>query len=581
MHIQRVETTPIEGQKMGTSGLRKKVKVVASTPHFLENFIQSVFNFILNKENQIITENKDNENNTFYQLVIGGDGRYYNKQAIQTILEVLYANCVNLKIKVHVLIGQNGLVSTPAVSCMIRKYKAELGGLILTASHNPGGEQNDWGIKYNTPNGGPAPEKVTDKIFEISQNIKEYFICKDLPNIDLSQVNDKAFGSDYLKVSIIDAVNDYFELLNTIFDMNAIKELLSNHDFNFLFDAMHGVTGLYAKRILHDQLGAKTENLLNCDPKEDFGGGHPDPNLTYAEELVKRVLKDEESKFDFGAASDGDGDRNMVLGKHFFVNPSDSVAIIADYAQKCIPYFKKNSIKGLARSMPTSTAIDRVAKELGVEIYETPTGWKYFGNLFDAGKLSICGEESFGTGSDHIREKDGMWAVLSWLSILAYEKSINKNVSVKDIVVNHWKKYGRSYYSRYDYEEVSADGANSMMNYIRDNYVSNDNTTINENSLLKELNIVKCEEFSYLDPIDQSFTGKQGFIFKLSDGSRIIFRLSGTGSAGATIRVYFEKYNATFIEGDPLEEVKTLAEIALRVSKLQEFTGRNSPTVIT
>jgi len=579
-----VKTQPIPGQKMGTSGLRVKVRLVEQTPNFLENFSQSVFNIILSQE--YLLENKissEKQSENFLQLVIGGDGRYYNKTAIQTILKVLYANAVNRNLKIHVKVGQNGTISTPAVSCIIRKYQAELGGLILTASHNPGGPNNDWGIKYNAPNGGPAPEKITDRIYDQSVKITEY-LHSDLPNIDFSQVAENVFADGHFRVSVIDAVEDYYELLSTIFDMDKIRKLLTGGSFNLLFDAMHGVTGNYAKRILAEKLGAdEHKNLINYQPSEDFGGGHPDPNLTYAEELVKKVLKDENTNIDLGAASDGDGDRNMILGKHFFVTPSDSVAVIADYAQKCIPYFQKRGIAGLARSMPTSTAIDRVAKELGVNIYEVPTGWKYFGNLFDAGKLSICGEESFGTGSDHIREKDGMWAVLGWLSILAFENE-NKKVSVADIVQNHWKKYGRSYYTRYDYEEVSSEGANNMMSHIRDTYVTPflaNQLSEESKNLFAQYNIASVEEFSYKDPIDGSFTGKQGMIFKLQDQSRIIFRLSGTGSSGATIRVYMEKYIADRIDGNPLEEAKPLAHIAQTVSKLAEFTGRNEPTVIT
>ncbi|EFC48945.1 phosphoglucomutase [Naegleria gruberi] len=563
--IRKQATQPIPGQKMGTSGLRVKVKLVENTPSFLENFSQSVFNIILSSEQGLIGKVNDQG---CLQMVIGGDGRYYNKKAIQTILKILYANAVARNLKIHVRVGQDGVVSTPAVSCMIRKYKAELGGLILTASHNPGGPNNDWGIKYNAPNGGPAPEKITDIIYQQSTQITEYHTCDEFPEIDFSHISD-VFSDEHLKVSVIDPVDDYYELLSTIFDMEKIKKLIQRDDFNLLFDAMHGVTGPYAKRILHEKLGADPQkNLINYVPSEDFGKGHPDPNLTYAEELVKKVLNDENSIIDLGAASDGDGDRNMILGKHFFVTPSDSVAIIADYAQRCIPYFQKSGISGLARSMPTSTALDRVAKALGVNIYEVPTGWKYFGNLFDAGKLSICGEESFGTGSDHIREKDGMWAVLSWLSIMAFENE-NTKTSVADIVKNHWKKYGRSYYTRYDYEEVSSEGANNMMSHIRDTY------------LFESLSVASCEEFSYTDPIDNSFTGKQGMIFKLVDQSRIVFRLSGTGSSGATVRVYMEKYNPDRLDGNPLEEVKPLAHVALTVSKLAEFTGRNEPTVIT
>ncbi|KAL0488885.1 phosphoglucomutase [Acrasis kona] len=571
--IQTVATKPIPDQKMGTSGLRKRVKLIESTPNYLENFVQSILNVVL-----------DTQQSGDVSIVLGGDGRYFNKQAIQVIVQMLFANRRE-KQNIKVLIAENGVMSTPAVSAVIRKYKTELGGLILTASHNPGGPENDWGIKYNAPNGGPANETTTDKIYQETLKISEYKIARDLPSIDFAKVG-PAYSQDHFSVEIIDSVKDYLELLKTIFDFDAIKKLLSRKDFNFTFDAMHGATGIYSEKILKAELGAG--QLLRSDNLPDFGGAHPDPNLTYAPELVE-LMFDKQGNVDLGAASDGDGDRNMIIGKDFFVTPSDSVAVIADYAQKCIPYFKKSGIKGLARSMPTSTAIDRVAQDLNVKCYETPTGWKFFGNLFDDGKLSICGEESFGTGSDHIREKDGLWAVLSWLSILAYEfESTGDKVTVASIVKQHWKKFGRSFYVRYDYENVDGQGANDLVQRISEQIQQGGGDLLKAGTQYDDYKVESSEEFEYEDPVDKSVTKKQGLIVKFTDGSRFVIRLSGTGSSGATVRLYMEKYipytqdqHDLIMSGDSKELVKPLFKVAQNITKLNHYTQRESPTVIT
>jgi len=588
--IETVQTTPIPDQKMGTSGLRKRVKLVQSTPNYLDNFVQSIINVVY-------TQHGNNQN---LQLVVGGDGRYFNKQAIQKIVEMFYANWVHLLQKKNgsaencnltILVGQEGLMSTPAVSAVIRHVKSELGGLILTASHNPGGPDNDWGIKYNAQNGGPAIESITDAIYNQTVNIKEFHRVKandSFPHLDLSrkEVNalETKFGNNQFTVRVIDSVQIYSDLLFSIFDMNAIQSLLKNPNFKMIYDSMNGITGLYTTQILGGKLGVSADSLMNATPLEDFGGGHPDPNLTYAADLVKKLF---DGEADFGAASDGDGDRNMILGEKFFVTPSDSVAVIADYATKCIPYFSKSGgLKGLARSMPTSTAVDRVAHALGVPCYEVPTGWKFFGNLFDAGKLSICGEESFGTGSDHIREKDGMWAVLSWLQILAYENNkSDKKVSVRDIVVDHWRKYGRSFYTRYDFEEVEKKGADEMMDRMSEMIQKGE---LRKGDKFGEYTVESAVEFEYSDPVDNSVTRKQGVIVHFADGSRIIFRLSGTGSVGATVRLYMEKYveynqnNETqVLNGDSPVVCKPLYPVAQQISKMKEFTGRDEATVIT
>ncbi|XP_064194534.1 phosphoglucomutase-1-like isoform X2 [Anguilla rostrata] len=478
----------------------------------------------------------------------------------------------------RLVIGQNGIMSTPAVSCMIRKIKA-IGGIILTASHNPGGPKGDFGIKFNTSNGGPAPEAVTDKIFQISKTIEEYAICPDL-QVDLSTIGKQTFDLENkfkpFKVEIVDSVESYANMLRNIFDFAALKELLSgeNH-LRIRLDAMHGVVGPYVKRIICEELGSPANSAINCTPKEDFGGHHPDPNLTYAADLVETMKGGE---YDFGAAFDGDGDRNMVLGRQgFFVNPSDSVAVIAANLFS-IPYFQHTGIRGLARSMPTSAALDNVAKATQIQLFETPTGWKFFGNLMDAGKLSLCGEESFGTGSDHIREKDGLWAVLAWLSIIAVRKQ-----SVEDIMKDHWQKFGRNFFTRYDYEEVDSDAANEMIKdleaLILDKVFIGQKFSAGD----KIYEVEKADNFEYSDPVDGSISRNQGLRIIFSDGSRIIFRLSGTGSAGATIRLYIDSYerDPQMIYEDPQAMLAPLVTIALKISQIHKRTGLNGPTVIT
>ncbi|XP_039066437.1 phosphoglucomutase, chloroplastic-like isoform X2 [Hibiscus syriacus] len=514
--ITSVPTKPIEGQKTGTSGLRKKVKVFMQE-NYLSNWIQSLFNSL---------PPEDYKNGV---LVLGGDGRYFNREASQIIIKIAAGNGVG-----KILVGRDGIMSTPAVSAVIRKRKAN-GGFIMSASHNPGGPEYDWGIKFNYNSGQPAPESITDKIYGNTLSISEIKMAE-IPDIDLSRTGVTKYGN--FTVEVIDPVSDYLELMESVFDFQLIKSLLTRSDFRFAFDAMHAVTGAYAKPIFVDKLGACLDSISNGVPLEDFGHGHPDPNLTYAKDLVNTMYS--ENGPDFGAASDGDGDRNMILGKKFFVTPSDSVAIIAANAQEAIPYFQGGP-KGLARSMPTSGALDRVAEKLGLTFFEVPTGWKFFGNLMDAGKLSICGEESFGTGSDHILEKDGIWAVLAWLSIIAYrnkdKKPGEKLVSVSDVVKQHWETYGRNFFSRYDYEECASEGANKIIEYLRDLASKSKAGEKYGNYVLQF-----ADDFSYTDPVDGSVVSKQGVRFVFTDGSRIIFRLSGTGSAGATVRVYIEQF---------------------------------------
>lgn len=468
--------------------------------------------------------------------------------------------------------GQNGILSTPAVSCIIRKRKAS-GGIILTASHNPGGPEGDFGIKYNISNGGPAPESITNAMYDKSKSLKEYRITSDLP-VDVSSISKKDYEVDGHKftVEVIDSVDDYQELMKEIFDFSLIKSFLQNPQNKILIDAMNGVMGPYAKRIFVQELGASPDSVVNAVPLPDFGGKHPDPNLTYAADLVNEMSKNVHS---FGAAFDGDGDRNMILGKGaFFVTPSDSLAVIAANMSD-IPYFRKTGIRGFARSMPTAGAVDRVAEKLSKEVYETPTGWKFFGNLMDAGRLSLCGEESFGTGSDHIREKDGLWAVLAWLSVLA-----TTQLSVETLILNHWKTFGRNFFTRYDYENCESDSCNQMMTLLENQLPSLVGQKLSASG--KEYVVSKADNFEYVDPVDGSVTVKQGLrIF--SDSSRITLRLSGTGSSGATVRLYVDCYEnePSIITKDAQEVLKPLIEIALSVSKLKEYTGRDAPTVIT
>ena len=543
MNIRKVSTTPFPDQKPGTSGLRKAVPVFQKF-HYLENFIQSTFDTVGDLRGQT--------------LVVGGDGRYYNRQAIQIILKMAAANGVG-KIKV----GQGGILSTPATSCIIRKYQA-FGGIILSASHNPGGPQGDFGVKYNIGNGGPAPEKVTEAIYNRSKVIDQYQMLEG-PDVDLETLGESRLGD--MVVEVIDSVHDYEKLMESLFDFERIHQLLSS-GFRMCMDSMHAVTGSYAHAIFEQRLGAPAKTVQNGTPLEDFGGGHPDPNLVYAHDLVEIMFG--ENAPDFGAASDGDGDRNMILGRKFFVTPSDSLAVLAANA-KLVPGYSAG-LAGVARSMPTSQAVDRVAARLGIDCYETPTGWKFFGNLLDADKATLCGEESFGTGSNHIREKDGLWAVLFWLNILAVRQQ-----PVEQIVREHWQTYGRNYYSRHDYEEVEADKANTLMEQLRSF------ATDLKGKQFGKYQVEYGDDFSYTDPVDGSVSKKQGIRIGFTDGSRIVFRLSGTGTQGATLRVYLESYepDAAKQDLDPQQALADLITIADEIAQIRTLTGREQPTVIT
>jgi phosphoglucomutase len=543
MSVKTIATQPFQDQKPGTSGLRKKVKVFEK-PNYLENFVQAIFD----------TQQEPREG----PLVVGGDGRYYNRQAIQIILRIAAANgCA------RVVLGQGGILSTPAASHLIRLNQAR-GGIILSASHNPGGPDEDFGIKFNTPNGGPAPEKVTEAIYAATRNISRY-LTLDTPDIDLDRLGTTQVGD--MPVEIVDPVSAYADLMEELFDFGQIRALFQS-GFRMRFDAMHAVTGPYAREILERRLGAPAGTVVNGVPLEDFGHGHPDPNLVYAKELADYLFGPDAP--DFGAASDGDGDRNMVLGRHFFVTPSDSLAVMVANADLAPGY--RNRVSGVARSMPTSQAADRVAAKLGLSCFETPTGWKFFGNLLDVGKITLCGEESFGTGSDHVREKDGLWAVLFWLNILAARRQ-----SVAEIVHELWRLYGRNYYTRHDYEAVDSAAANGLVDALRAR------TATLPGQKLGAYTVAYADDFRYLDPIDDSVSEKQGIRIGFQDGSRIVYRLSGTGTEGATLRVYIEAYEADPARHD-LDTQQALAEliqIANSLAEIRERTGRNEPTVIT
>ncbi len=544
MHIKTILTQTYHDQNPGTSGLRKKVKVFKQR-HYLENFVQSIFDVLPDFQGK--------------SLVIGGDGRYYNREAIQTIIKIAAANGFG-----ELIIGQNGLLSTPAASHIIRKYGA-FGGLILSASHNPAGENEDFGIKYNVSNGGPAPEKDTLAFFARSKEIESYKLAE-LPEIDLSQIGLQEI--DGLKITIIDSVADYAQLMESIFDFDLLRQSIKNSFITLCFDAMHAVTGPYAKRILIDMLGAPESAVRNATPLEDFAGHHPDPNLIYAKELADFMFSEDAPIF--GAASDGDGDRNMILGKGIFVTPSDSLAILAANAT-LIPAFKEG-LKGVARSMPTSQAVDRVAAHYKIPCYETPTGWKFFGNLLDANKITLCGEESFGTGSQHVREKDGLWAVLFWLNLIARRRQ-----TVAEIVHEHWQKFGRDIYSRHDYEAVETDIANAMMTSLREQI-----TTLTGQKF-GEYVVKYADEFCYHDSVDGSTSANQGFRIGFENGSRIVFRLSGTGTVGATLRIYIERFepDAEKHNQDPQVALAELIELAEKFCGVKSRTGRTEPTVIT
>lgn len=541
--FQTISTTPYSDQKPGTSGLRKKVPVFQQE-NYAENFIQSIFDSLEGFQGK--------------SLVIGGDGRFYNREVIQIAIKMAAANGFG-----RIIVGQGGILSTPAASHVIRKYKA-FGGIILSASHNPGGPKEDFGIKYNIGNGGPAPERITDAIFARSLEIDTYKIAEH-SDIDLDHIGESKLGE--MIVQIIDPVTDYADLMEELFDFTAIKQMFAG-GFKFAFDAMSAVTGPYALEIFENRLGAGTGCVMNGTPLPNFGGHHPDPNLVHAKKLHDMMMADDAP--DFGAASDGDGDRNLIIGKHIYVTPSDSLAILAANAHHAPAY--KNGIAGIARSMPTSMASDRVAEKLGIPLYETPTGWKFFGNLLDEGKVTICGEESAGTGSDHVREKDGLWAVLLWLNILA-----SRNVSAKEIVEDHWQTFGRTYYSRHDYEGLDTDIANKLMSDLRASLNDLKGTSAGVHK------IENADDFSYLDPVDGSTSSNQGIRIFFEGGARLVLRLSGTGTTGATLRVYMEYFepNADQHGLDPQDALKDVIEAASIITELYKRTGREAPTVIT
>ena len=545
MKTVSVATKPFAGQKPGTSGLRKKVKVF-SQPGYLENFVQCIFDSL--------------EGHQGTTLVLGGDGRFFNDVAIQVILRMAAAAGFG-----RVLVGRDGILSTPAASAVIRKRGA-FGGIILSASHNPGGPDDDFGIKYNLGNGGPANEVFTDAVYRRTQEISVYRTVES-PDVELGIFGESNIGE--MVVSVIDPVADYVELLESLFDFERISSLLARPEFRMRFDAMHAVTGPYAHAILEGRLGAPAGTVVNGMPLPDFGGGHPDPNPVYAADLVA-VLADPASGLSFGAASDGDGDRNMIVGRGFIVSPSDSIAVLAANYQ-LIPAYAKG-LSGVARSMPTSCALDRVAAELGIACYETPTGWKYFGSLLDANMATLCGEESAGTGSNHVREKDGLWAVLYWLNILAV-----RDEPVEKIVREHWRRFGRNVYSRHDFEGIETAKADELMAQLRQKLPTLSGQEV------EGMRIKAADDFSYTDPVDGSASVKQGVRILLEDGSRAVFRLSGTGTEGATLRLYLERYVA-----DPaLHEIETqkalapLAALSEKLAHIAEITGRKGPDVIS
>jgi phosphoglucomutase len=543
MEIRTVPTSPFEDQRPGTSGLRKSVKTFQQ-PHYLENFVQAIFNV-----------RRQNKGKT---LVLGGDGRFFNREAIQIILKMAAANDF-----ARIKVGQGGILSTPATSCLVRKYKTD-GAIILTASHNPGGPDGDFGVKYNIANGGPAPESVTEEIYATSKAIHEYKII-DAADLDIDRLGESKLGK--MSVEIIDPVQDHAQLLESLFDFDLIKQLLSS-SFRLCMDSLHAVTGPYAHAIFEKRLGAPAGTVKSGTPLPDFGGGHPDPNLTYARELVDIMFG--AKPCDLGAASDGDGDRNMILGPSFFVTPSDSLAVMAANFN-LIPGYKEG-LSGIARSMPTSQAVDRVAAKLGIKCYETPTGWKFFGTLLDANKATLCGEESFGTGSNHLREKDGLWAVLFWLNVIAATKK-----PVGEIMKEHWHAFGRNYYCRHDYEAVNADRAHDLMSGLEAKLGKLKGQEFGRHK------VDYADDFSYKDPVDGSTSNHQGLRIGFVDGSRIIFRLSGTGTHGATLRIYMEQY-----EPDPKKQgldaqvaLQDLIAVADEVAQVHKLTGMDKPTVIT
>lgn len=540
---ETIDTQPIAGQRPGTSGLRARTRVFMQ-PGYLENFVQSGFNAL----NGV----------TGKTLVLGGDGRFYNERAIQIIMKMAAGNGA-----ARVVVGQNGILSTPAASALIRARGCDA-GIILSASHNPGGEDGDFGIKFNIANGGPAPESVTDSIYNFTTKIDSYRMAP-ADDVDISVIGEHPMGRTTIEV--VDSVYEYAELMKTLFDYDAIRALFAG-GFRMRFDAMHAVTGPYAKAILEKELGAAAGTVMNAEPLPDFGGGHPDPNPVHAHQLMEEMFS--ANAPEFGAASDGDGDRNMIVGKQCYVTPSDSLAVLAANAHLAPGY--ADGLAGVARSMPTSRAVDRVAKELGIGAFETPTGWKFFGNLLDAGKVTLCGEESAGTSSNHVREKDGLWAVLLWLNILAVRK-----VSVAELMQDHWTRYGRDYYSRHDYEGVDKAAAESMIASLRDKIDTLPGTTVNG------LNITAADDFSYTDPVDGSTTEHQGLRIVFGDLARVVLRLSGTGTVGATLRVYMEKFedDSARLNEDTQQMLSEIAQAAEQLAGIRDQLGRDAPDVTT
>ncbi len=546
MTVKHIATSPIAGMKPGTSGLRKKAAEFAAG-NYLANFVQSVFNAV-----------RPAEGFGGLTLVVGGDGRYYNAEAIQTVIRIAAANGFG-----RALVGAGGILSTPAASCVIRKHKA-FGGLILSASHNPGGPNGDFGIKFNAANGGPAPEKITDAIYAETLKIAE-ILTMDTPDVDISRLG--SFRVAGMQVEVFDPVADYVELMRELFDFGALRTAFAG-GLRLTFDAMHAVTGPYAHAIFERELGAPAGTVRNGTPLPDFGGHHPDPNLVHAKELLDLMMGPDAP--DLGAASDGDGDRNLIIGRGIFISPSDSLAMLAANAHLAPAY--RSGIAGVARSMPTSAAVDRVAAKLGVPCFETPTGWKFFGNLLDAGRITLCGEESAGTGSNHVREKDGVWAVLLWLSIIAARRQ-----SVAEIAREHWATYGRNYYTRHDYEGIDTASAQALMKALGERLPGLAGTSVGGRT------VGAADDFSYTDPVDGSVSGNQGLRVIFEDGARIVYRLSGTGTTGATLRVYIERYEAdpALLAQDTQAALADLIATSRSLARLKEFTGREQPDVIT
>jgi phosphoglucomutase len=542
--VRTMQTSPFQDQQPGTSGLRKKVSIFQQ-PRYLENFVQSIFDSLDRCQGQT--------------LVLGGDGRFHNREAVQIILRMAAGNGF-----ARILLGRGGVLSTPAASCLIRKYGA-CGGIILSASHNPGGPGGDFGVKFNVSNGGPAPERVTEAIYALSRRIDRYRVL-DAADVDIDGLGRLKLGA--MIVDVIDPVKDYAELMESLFDFGRISALLSSGGFGMRFDAMNAVTGPYAYEILERRLGAPVGTVLNGRPLPDFGGLHPDPNLVNAHDLVQ--LMSGPGAPDLGAASDGDGDRSMILGRNVFVSPGDSLAILVANAGLVPGYVK--GLAGVARSMPTSRAVDRVASELGLACYETPTGWKYFGNLLDHGRITLCGEESFGAGSDHLREKDGLWAVLFWLNILAV-----RGQSVEQLLAAHWRRFGRHYYSRHDYEGLDRSAAEDLMASLRRRLPQLKDSRFGASP------VSQCDDFAYTDPVDHTLTEQQGIRVVFSEGARIVLRLSGTGTSGATLRLYLERF-----EPDPSRHALSaqavladLATLAVELAEIESRTGRTGPSLVT